>query len=238
MAARPGIPWPPLYEEWYQGSVLSRLWKAKESELSSQRFWDHMDQVEAHHIEEIQKDVLARLAERFPLGGDTILYDATNFFTYIDTFNERTQLAQRGNNKQKRSDLRQISLALFEDQETSLPLYHQCYEGNRTDPKAFPLASQAFLEEWLGALDRKTEQLTLVFDRGNPSKENLRQLDELALRSRPGALPGVLGRWRGPKALRLSQQPSPKRVNGLREERQPHRESDPPEGSDPATQPP
>ncbi len=170
-----------LYEEWYKDSVLSRLWKAKERELSSQRFWDHMDQVEAHHIEQIQKDVLARLAERFPLGGETILYDATNFFTYIDTFNERTQLAQRGNNKQKRGDLRQISLALFEDQETSLPLYHQCYEGNRTDPKAFPLASQAFLEEWLGALDRKTEQLTLVFDRGNPSKENLRQLDADAI---------------------------------------------------------
>jgi transposase len=170
-----------LYEEWYKDSVLSRLWKAKETELSSQRFWDHMDQVEAEHIEQIQKDVLARLAERFPLGGETILYDATNFFTYIDTFNERTKLAQRGSNKQKRTDLRQISLALFEDRETSLPLYHQCYEGNRPDAQAFPVASEAFLTEWLGALGRRTEQLTLVFDRGNPSKTNLRQLEEDAL---------------------------------------------------------
>lgn len=84
-----------LYEDWYQGSVLSRLWKARDTELSSQRFWDHMDQVEPEHIERIQHDVLTRLAERYPLGDDTILYDATNDFTFIDTFNERTELAQR-----------------------------------------------------------------------------------------------------------------------------------------------
>lgn len=169
-----------LYPEWYKDSVLSRLWKAHETELSSQRFWDHMDQVKAEHIEQIQKEVGARLAERFPLGGETILYDATNFFTYIDTFNERTQLAQRGSNKQKRTDLRQISLALFEDQETTLPLYHQCYPGNRPDTQAFPAAWEAFLAQGLGE-GRTVEQLTLVFDRGNPSKTNLRELDADAL---------------------------------------------------------
>ena len=166
-----------LYDDWYKDSVVSRLWKAKETELSSQRFWDHLDQVEPEHIERIQKDVLARLAERFPLGGETILYDSTNFFTFIDTFNERTELAQRGNNKQKRMDLRQLSLALFEDRETSLPLYHRCYAGNQHDTRAFPVAWQAFMTEWLGTVGRAGEQLTLVFDGGNTSKANLQHLD-------------------------------------------------------------
>ncbi len=180
-----------LYEDWYQGSVLSRLWKARDTELSSQRFWDHMDQVEPEHIERIQHDVLTRLAERYPLGDDTILYDATNYFTFIDTFNERTELAQRGNNKQKRHNLRQLSLALFEDRETGLPLYHQVYPGNRHDAKAFPLAWEGFLTGWLGALDRRPEQLTLVFDRGNTSAKNLKALDKEAIHY----VCGVPSRW-------------------------------------------
>jgi transposase len=140
-----------------------------------------MDQVEANHIEEIQREVLARLAERFGLGGETILYDSTNFFTFLDTFNERGELAQRGNNKQKRMDLKQLSLALFEDRETSLPLYHRCYPGNQPDARAFPLGWEAFLREWLGGVGRRAEQLTLVFDGGNTSKTNLQHLDEEAV---------------------------------------------------------
>lgn len=170
-----------LYDDWYQDSVLSRIWEAKATELTSQRFWDHMDQVDADSIERIQKDVLERLAERFRLGGETILYDSTNFFTYIDSFNERTELAQRGKNKQKRGDLRQLSLALFEDRGTALPLYHQVYPGNRHDTQAFPVAWEAFLAEWLATTSRPSEQLTLVFDGGNTSKKNLRQLDAEAV---------------------------------------------------------
>jgi len=170
-----------LYEGWYKESVLSRLWKARETELTSQRFWDHMEQVEPAHIEQIQHDVMARLAEEYPLGEDTILYDATNFFTFIDTFNGRTELAQRGDNKQKRRDLRQLSLALFEDRETGLPLYHQVYPGNRHDAKEFPFAWEGFLAAWLEALERRPEQLTLVFDRGNTSAKNLWALDEEAI---------------------------------------------------------
>jgi transposase len=170
-----------LYEDWYKDSVLSRLWKAKAQELSSQRFWDHMDQVEGDHIERIQRDVMMVLAKRFGVGGETILYDSTNFFTFLDTFNERGELAQRGHNKQKRMNLRQLSLALFEDRETSLPLYHRCYAGNEPDTRAFPLAWEAFLRQWPGETDRRAEQLTLVFDGGNTSKANLRHLDEHAV---------------------------------------------------------
>lgn len=166
-----------LYDDWYKDTVLSRIWEAKATELTSQRFWDHMDQVDADAIERIQKDVLDRVAERFPLGGETILYDSTNFFTYIDTFNERTELAQRGNNKQKRADLRQLSLALFEDRETALPLYHQVYAGNRHDAQAFAVAWEGFVAEWLGTIGRRSEQLTLVFDGGNTSKKNLAHLE-------------------------------------------------------------
>jgi len=171
-----------FYDGWYHTSVLSRLWEIRRSEVTSQRFWDHMDQVEADHIELIQQDVLSRLAELFPLGQETVLYDTTNFFTFIDSFNARTKLAQRGNNKQRRRDLRQLSLALFEDRETGLPLCHQCYAGNRHDATQFPLALEEMLRGWIKALERQPEQLTLVFDRGSSSKANIQRLEGQAAR--------------------------------------------------------
>jgi transposase len=170
-----------FYEDWYRGSVVSRRLGAKASELTSQRFWDHMDMVEPAHIEGIQRDVLGEIAERFTLGGDTILYDTTNFFTFLDTFNTRSKMAQRGNNKQKRRDLRQLSLALFEDRASGLPLYHQCYSGRHNDTTHFPEAQNGILTQWLGALEREPEQFTLVFDRGSPSKKNLQRLDAGAM---------------------------------------------------------
>ena len=100
-----------FYTDWYQDSVVSRLCPAPPGALSSQRFWDHMDQVETAHIDAIQQDLLGKLRQLFPLGQETLLYDTTNYFTFIDTLNDRCQLAQRGNNKQKRHDLRQLSLA-------------------------------------------------------------------------------------------------------------------------------
>lgn len=180
-----------LHDEWYHNSVLSRLWAAPPCALTSQRFWDHMDQVEPEHIELIQRDVLSRVAELFPLGQETVLYDTTNFFTFIDTFNTRTELAQRGENKQKRRDLRQLSLALFEDRETGLPLWHQCYAGNEHDATQFPRALAEMLQGWMNGLERPPEQLTLVFDRGSTSKANLAGLEARSVRY----VAGVPGSW-------------------------------------------
>jgi len=180
-----------FYSDWYRSSVISRLCPARRSELTSQRFWDHMDPVEVSHIDAIQQDLLKRLKQLFPLGEETILYDTTNYFTFIDSANQRSELVQRGHNKQKRSDLRQLSLALFEDNETGLPLYHQCYAGQRPDVSQFTTAWQSLLERWLKGVGTPPEQLTLVFDKGNPSRKNLAELDASSLHH-VGALPG---RW-------------------------------------------
>src|SRR5690606_4100598 len=180
-----------LYRHWYQESVISRLLPVREAVLTSQRFWDHMDRVEADHIDAIQQELLVRLQELFPLGEETLLYDTTNYFTFIDTFNERAELPQRGHNKQKQSDLRQLSLALFEDEQTGLPLYHQCYAGNRPDVSQFTTAWEGMIELWMKGLKRAPEQMTLIFDAGNPSRNNLKDLDQASLHY-VGALPG---RW-------------------------------------------
>ena len=66
-----------------------------------------------------------------------MFYDTTNFFTFINSTNDRCDIAQRGKNKQKRSDLRQVGLALVVTQEDYIPLLHYTYPGNIGDCKIF-----------------------------------------------------------------------------------------------------
>ena len=112
--------------------------------------------------------------ERFPLGAQFLVYDTTNYYTFIHTFNSRPSLPQRGKNKQRRADLRQISLALVVDEERGLPLYYRCYEGNVTDV----VALGASLQEMVGQFLPQTvsPRLTLVLDKGNVSRDNFKAL--------------------------------------------------------------
>lgn len=138
------------------------------------------------------------------LGGETILYETTNFFTFLVTFDARSEMAQRGTNKQTRQDLRQLSLALFEDRDRGLALYLQCYAGNRKDVTHSPFAGEGFLTQWLGALGREAGQLTLAFDRGSPSdrklrrwstREHLREFLEAELTTKDGKVTGLEWSW-------------------------------------------
>jgi transposase len=164
--------------EWYHSSMFSRKIIATKEELSSQRFWDHMDMVEPTHLESIQKELLKRVRNLFALDASFLIYDTSNYYTFISTFNSRCCLARRGRNKQKRADLRQISLALVTDEQNGFPLYHTCYEGNLTDLMAFrPLfasISRQFTTD-SPPIDKNVPP-TIILDKGNISKENLKAI--------------------------------------------------------------
>jgi transposase len=162
------------FAEWYEGTVLARLVPAAAEELSSQRFWDHMHLFEAHHFAPIQRELLMRIRARFPLGEQFLIYDTTNYYTFIHTFNSRPSLPQRGHNKQKRHDLRQLSLALVVDEERGLPLSYRCYEGNVTDVVALGASLSGMIRQ--GLPPQAPARLTLVLDKGNVSFDNFKAL--------------------------------------------------------------
>jgi transposase len=164
------------FAEWYRGTVLARLVPAPSEELSSRRFWDHMDLCEADHLARIQQELVGRISQRFPLGDQFLVYDTTNYYTFIHTFNSRPSLPQRGKNKQKRTDLRQISLALVVDEERGLPLYYRCYEGNTTDVVALGPSLAEMVHQFLP--QQAPVRLTLVLDKGNVSLDNFKALTE------------------------------------------------------------
>jgi transposase len=142
-----------------------------------------MDKIKGEKALTIWKNILKRATEREKIDLSSVSYDGTNFYTFIDTFNVRCRIAKRGKNKQGRSNLRQISYALFCSEDGHIPLFYDVYEGNRNDAKQFPLMLQKF-HRLLNDLCGKScavPRTTLIFDKGNNSADNFTLLDSLGL---------------------------------------------------------
>ncbi len=158
--------------KWFQGTVLRRLLPVQASQLTSQRFWENMDRVLPEALAAIERDVTLQAVREFGIDLSRLLFDATNFFTFIDTFNERSTLAQRGHSKEGRASLRIVGVALLIAADSQVPLLHQAYPGGRPDAPTF-----SGLTDQLAARCREiagqAEHITLVFDKGNNSQENL-----------------------------------------------------------------
>ena len=170
---------------WFSQTVLLRYLPAASKEaLSSQRFWDHMDRIDAPKAAAIWKRIITGVVEREQLDASSVSYDGTNFYTFIDTFNVRCHIARRGKNKQGRSNLRQVSYALFCCADGHMPLFYDVYDGNRNDAKQFPMMLDkfnSFLQEIRGRRCAP-EHTTLIFDKGNNSAANFEMIDSMGLK--------------------------------------------------------
>jgi len=158
--------------EWAKTTSCEYLLRVALSKVDSQHFWDLMDALPVEAIEKIEQELLERVRQHYGVATDTLLYDTTNFFTFIATTNARCTLAQRAKNKQKRHDLRQVGLALVVTREDQIPLFHLTYQGNYSDSNVFKGIMDS-VKQRLVALGLELEKHTLVFDRGNNSKANL-----------------------------------------------------------------
>jgi len=156
------------FADWYRQTALTRLLPAEPAWLSSQHFWNHMDLVSADHIAAFEQQMSRRLIERLKLDLRALVYDGTNFFTYINT-RTPAELPQRGHNKQKRGDLRQVSLGLLVSTDFHIPLLHWVYAGNVADSVEFRSVTEELAARYR-ELAHTCEHITLVFDKGNNSE--------------------------------------------------------------------
>jgi transposase len=163
---------------WYRQTALRRLLPAREPRLSGQAFWNHLDGVTESRIQQIEKELSARLVGPFHLSLRTLTYDGTNFFTYLRTRTPVT-LPQRGHNKQKRGDLRQVNLGMLVSTDFHIPLLHKVYEGNVADATIFQTLSEELRERYAD-LARDGQHITRVFDKGNNSAEAFETVDASA----------------------------------------------------------
>jgi len=159
---------------WYKETVLSRLLPVKENLLIPQNYWNHMC-ISDDALTGIEDDFVKIIVEKYQIDTSHLIYDATNFYTYIDTASD-SKLAKRGHNKEKRNDLKIVGLSMMITPECGIPLLYDTYPGNTPDSRQFAVMLEK-LKARYEKLTRRSADVTVVFDRGNNSRDNIEILE-------------------------------------------------------------
>jgi len=118
--------------------------------------------------ERIEKHLSTKTNELFDLQDKIILFDLTN--TYFEGRKQKSEIAQFGRSKEKRSDAKLVSLALVVNAEGFVK-YSKIYNGNISEPKT--------LADIVAELSQNTSnnsKPTIVIDAGIATEENLAYL--------------------------------------------------------------
>jgi transposase len=176
--------------DWYRKSFLAALWGFSAERFTSQAFWDAFEQILPAEqqdlplgqdpLDQAQLRLLGLWKEKQMVSRRLLAYDTTNFYTWIASTNSRSQLAQRGHNKQGRNNLRQVGLSYVLDGENGLSLCHHVYPGNVADAEEFPTAL-ARITRMLDENQIGRESVTLVLDKGSAALANTVALEEARL---------------------------------------------------------
>ena len=164
---------------WAKTTTAEYLLRHDLSKIDSQHFWDLMDALPVESIAEIERELIEKTFKTYNLQSDTLFFDTTNFFTYIDTTNLRCTIARRGKNKQRRYDLRQIGLAMVLTHNDMIPLFHHTYQGNLADATVFNIVIET-IKDRLNGLGFNREKHIMVFDRGNNSRDTMAMVEKLS----------------------------------------------------------
>ena len=153
-------------QKWFDKSSLSILWKFPHK-LTCQNFLNHYKYINHETSKKIEDDLCKVLIEK-GITPQILFLDETNWFNYIKKGEE---LPQNGNNKQYRNHMKQVCMGLAVS-EDNVPFMHEVYEGNKHDAKIFPELLDALTERLIN-LEITTENMILVFDKGNNSQINI-----------------------------------------------------------------
>jgi transposase len=173
------------FADWWVKTAADRFTKIPARVLDHRRFWDAMATVSVDELAEIERRLASRMIAEFGLDTSAVALDMTNFASYIDSTNGRADIAQRGKAKQKRTDLRLVGLGLVITRDGGVPLLSHAYPGNKPDVTQFPtmLAELAARHQAVVAATSSGggNEMTVVFDAGQNSKDNFALLDESGL---------------------------------------------------------
>jgi len=164
--------------DWYRTTAIQHIRPVDLSELTSKRYWEKWDRVSEADLQTIARLFFERLWQVDQPSADCLLFDTTNYYTYMSS-QTPSDLAQRGKNKAGKHHLRQIGLGLLVARDSRLPLYYRVYPGNAHDSKLFA----AIMDEMFGVvcgLDQTKERLTVVIDKGMNGDDNYAWIDEHA----------------------------------------------------------
>jgi len=162
--------------EWVDSTALHLYMPLQKEKLESQNFWDHFDKLGQEMMDRIGDDIARKAIELENIPLDTIVYDTTNYYNYLDVLTP-SELSKITKSKAGRNSLRHIGLALAVDRDYGLPLFSRLYPANEHDAKVMKKLIDEIFEQINQSLSDK-KGITLVFDKGNNSEELILKLDE------------------------------------------------------------
>ena len=152
-----------LAEHWYASTGLEDLLGIADADITKDRLYRTLTALRLVK-EDIEHAVQQQLSTLFDLDYELLLYDLTS--TYFEGLAEDNPLAQRGYSRDRRSDCKQIVIALVVTRD-GFPLAHECLVGNTQDGQTVQALVRAS-ERRFGKCRR-----VWVMDRGMISKDNL-----------------------------------------------------------------
>jgi len=183
--------------KWAEKTILPDILNFKSVKLNSKSFWyatedviserelkekrknnpelksDIFTGIDDEIFIKIEKEVVKNIQKKYKLISDVFLYDTTNFFTF---FKEplRSLLAKSTKSKVGRNNLKHTGLAICVDKEWGIPLFHSLYRANSHDTKTF----NAVIDDLIKVVKDivKIDNMLLIIDKGNNSKENFEKL--------------------------------------------------------------
>jgi transposase len=162
--------------DWFRKTAIQHIRPVDLDELTSKRYWEKWDRVNETDLHTIARRFFERICQVEAPSADCLLFDTTNYYTYMASQTE-SELAKRGKNKAGKHHLRQIGLGLLVARDSRLPLYYSVYPGNIHDSKHFA----AVMDEMFGmvcGLHKTKERLTVVIDKGMNGDDNYAWIDD------------------------------------------------------------
>ena len=163
-------------EHWYKATAVQHVRPISLEELTSMRYWQKWDRVSSEDVDKIGQAFFEKVWASQQLPPECVLFDTTNIFSYLSSVTD-SDLCQRGRNKDSKHHLRQVGLGLLVDRKTEVPLFYKIYPGNQHDSKLF----HRVIDEMFGVLccfNQTKQKLTVVFDKGMNSEDNIDFIDE------------------------------------------------------------
>jgi transposase len=182
---------------WLDHTILPQLLQIDPRKLTGKNFWYAADDIVSESevrrrrspspqaddpliglsgdtFNQIEMDVFAKVDIMMGLSPSLICYDTTNFYTYIQE-PARSELAHTCHSKAAKHHLKHVGLLMAVERSQGVPLVSNVYQANRHDSKVF----SSILADLIVALKQMCpdQELVIVLDKGNNSKENFKSMD-------------------------------------------------------------
>jgi transposase len=157
-----------IAEHFYRDTALAQLLGVPAAKIQHTRLYRALDQL-LPHKEKLEAFLKHRLGELFELEYDLLLYDVTS--TYFEGQAKANPKAKYGYSRDKRSDCKQVCIALVVSH-CGMPIGYEVFDGNRRDSTTVKEIVTT-MESRYGKSNR-----VWVMDRGMLSEANIKFLKE------------------------------------------------------------